>query len=438
MRMFALRCALSLLWVQSIAFAADHAEVRFQMPANGEAVAELTLSAPGAAWDKPGAEGSVATLSVDGKYNQDILVVRGTEPAKFTVFLGPLSSGNHVLAVQRNAQWSAVNAGLEVGTVRGFASTATGEEARALEHAPVLYARVDTIGRFSDAPLLSWYERLPEPNGGETIQYSMIFTNEDSGTPIDALMSRWGRGTDIEYIYRITFDAQGNITNEIFQGPDHADLHFSGKKLGAHPYFTNVARNNIFFDAGTAAIQYHFVPVPFDLSHHSREEVMDQNPWTYVVMAQELQREGKIRDGQKSSGPQIGDPRNYLYIELSADNRPTCGDVAWVKLRNQPQWRSSHMGRLDYSVMRSGWFRTTIELPPNTSANDIESIAFEPVDLRDPRLPSPGPAPQSVLHAGGKAFLLDQQYKPGRNLIGDHPEVTLRPGEMYQFTVSAQ
>jgi hypothetical protein len=109
-----------------------------------------------------------------------------------------------------------------------------------------------------------------------------------------------------------------------------------------------------------------------------------------------------------------------------------------VKLRNQPQWRSSHMGRLDYSVMRSGWFRTTIELPPNTSAKDIEAVAFEPVDLRDPRVPSPGPAPQSVLHAGGKAFLLDQQYKPGPNIIGDHPEVTLRPGDMYQFTVSTQ
>lgn len=430
-----LGCTLCLLLVRSLAFAADHAESRFQMSSGGEAVAELTLSAPGASWDKPGAEGSVATLSVDGKYNQDILVVRGSEPAKFSVFLGPLAAGSHVVSVQRNAQWSAAGAGLEVGEVRAHSSGSTGEEARALEHAPILYARVDTIGRFSDAPLLSWYERLPEANGGETIQYSMVFTNEDSGTPIDALMSRWGRGTDVEYIYRVTFDASGSVTNEIFQGPDHADMHFGGRKLGSHPYFTNVARNNIFFDAGTAAIQYHFIPIPFDLSQHSREEVMDQNAWTYSVMAQELRREGKIRDGKNASGPQIGDPRNYLYIELNADNRPTCGDIAWVKLRNQPQWRSSHMGRLDYSVMRSGWFRTTIELPPNTSSNDIEAIAFEPVDLRDPRSPSPGPAPQSVLHPGGKAFLLDQEYKPGRNIMADHPEVTLRPGEMYQFTV---
>jgi hypothetical protein len=423
------------LWVLlatvDVAFSADRGELKFQMPAAGEAIAELMLSAPGASWDKPGAEGALATLSVDGQYNQDILVVRGAEPAKFKVFLGPVGAGSHTLSIVRNGRFSAANAGLNVGEMRAYAAETTGNEARALAHAPIIYARVDTIGRFSDAPLLSWYERIPQ-GAGETIQYSIIYTNEDSGTPIDALMSRWGRGTDIEYVYRVTFDAAGKITEEIFQGPDHADLHFSGQKLGMHPYFTNVARNNIFFDAGSAAVQYRFVPIPFDLAQHSREEVMDQNPWTYAVMAQELKREGKIRDGQRSTGAQIADPRNYLYIELNADNR-NCGAIAWLKLRNQPQWRSSHLGRLDYSVMRSGWFRTTIELPPNTSAADVEAIGFEPVDLRDPRVPMPGPAPQSVLHAGGKAFLLDAEYRPGANLMGEHPETTVRPGEIYQF-----
>ena len=438
MRPLPIRYVLLILLVPSFAIAADHAEITFKTSAAAETVAEITLSAPGAAWDKPGSEGAVATLSVDGQYNQDVLVVRGSEPAKFKVFLGPLPAGDHRLSIQRNAQYSAAHAGLEIADLRAYASTATGDEARALAHAPILFARVDTIGRFSDAPLLSWYERLPEP-AGETIQYSMIFTNEDSGTPIDALMSRWGRGTDVEYVYRVTFDAQGNITNEIFQGPDHADMHFTGKKLGKHPYFTNVARNNIFFDAGSAPIQYRFVPSPFDLSQHSREEVIDQNPWIYAVMSQELQREGKLRadksDEKKSATPQIADPRNYVYLEFNAENR-NCGAIAWVKLRDENTWRSSHLGRLDYSVMRSGWFRTTVNVPSGTTAQNIETIAFEPVDLRDPRLPMPGPAPQSILHAGGKAFLLDEQYRPGANLMGSHSEATLKPGEMYQISIS--
>src|SRR5689334_1459205 len=67
----------------SSAFAADHGAARFQMASAGEAVAELTLSAPGASWDKPGAEGALATLGVDGQYNQDILVVRGEQASKF-------------------------------------------------------------------------------------------------------------------------------------------------------------------------------------------------------------------------------------------------------------------------------------------------------------------------------------------------------------------
>jgi hypothetical protein len=35
-------------------------------------------------------------------------------------------------------------------------------------------------------------------------------------------------------------------------------------------------------------------PLPFDLSHASREEVMDRHPWTYRVMAEEMLREEKI------------------------------------------------------------------------------------------------------------------------------------------------
>ena len=39
----------------------------------------ITATAPGASWDKPGAEGTVATIYLDGKYNQDLLIVRGAK-----------------------------------------------------------------------------------------------------------------------------------------------------------------------------------------------------------------------------------------------------------------------------------------------------------------------------------------------------------------------
>src|SRR5437588_10648127 len=89
-------------------------EFRFQMPSAGEAMAEITVSAPGASWDRPGAEGTVATISIDGQYNQDLILTRGEEAQTFHVFLGPLMVGTHALRVARNSRWSAAGASLNV------------------------------------------------------------------------------------------------------------------------------------------------------------------------------------------------------------------------------------------------------------------------------------------------------------------------------------
>ena len=68
-------------------------------------------------------------------------------------------------------------------------------------YAPVLFARLNTVGQFSDIPLLLYCEHL-RVDGEDTLQYTVIFSNEDGGTSTRALMARWGRTTDIEYVYR--------------------------------------------------------------------------------------------------------------------------------------------------------------------------------------------------------------------------------------------
>jgi hypothetical protein len=181
-------------------------------------------------------------------------------------------------------------------------------------------------------------------------------------------------------------------------------------------------------------VQYRFVPVAADLSGHSREELMDRFPWTYQVAAQELKREGKLR-GPGAEKTAIADPRDYIYFELNADNRNLGAAAVWVKLKSDSRWRSSHRGRLDLAIARSGWFRTTVELPPGTRPDSVDSIALECVDLHDTRLPTSGETPESVWHAGGKAFMLDAEYRPGTNLLGPYPEVVVRPGEMVELTV---
>ena len=87
--------------------------------------------------------------------------------------------------------------------------------------------RPNTVGRFSDVPVFAWYEREPTARGVR-YRYSVIFTNEDGGTPADRLMATWGRTTDIEYLYSVEIDATADIVAEDYQGPDHEMLRVQG------------------------------------------------------------------------------------------------------------------------------------------------------------------------------------------------------------------
>jgi hypothetical protein len=398
----------------------------FTMPAAGEAVAEITASAPGAQWGKSGAEAADVTLTIDGAYNQDILMYMGAEPWTYRVFLGPVAAGQHKLALARNAQWSAAGAGFQLQKAEVRALAASDAESAVVAHAPILYARADTLGRFTDAPLLMWYERL----AGGVIQYSVIFTNEDGGTPSDALMARWGRGTDIEYVYRVSLDAAGNVRDEIYQAPDHKDLHFEGKKVGGHPLILIATLNNTFTDGGYTPVQYRMLPQFRDLGAATRESVMDANPFAYRVMAQELRHEGKLREWGKEASPAIGDPRWYLSLEMNVQVHGAAGVAASAKRKDAPRWYSSHRGRLDFAISRNGWVRTTIELPPGTRAEDLDALTIECLDLRDPRVPAlmATPTPECTVQAG-KAFLLGDDYTPGPNLVQPGTPTRIKAGE---------
>ena len=83
-------------------------------------------------------------------------------------------------------------------------------------YAPVLFERKNAIGKFTDIPLLTYVEELNE-NGQKILQYTVIFSNEDGGTSTRSLMARWGRTTDIEYVYRAYLKADGTLDKAIIQ-----------------------------------------------------------------------------------------------------------------------------------------------------------------------------------------------------------------------------
>ena len=136
-----------------------------------------------------------------------------------------------------------------------------------------------------------YYEVFHEANGNVIVRYTAIFTNEDGGTQTAALMARWGRATDIEWVYQIRVQG-GKVIEETFQGVEHETKFFTGPRgSGSHPLLAVASDNNNFSDLACSAVR--FAPLPFRarLESATRESVMDLYPQTYRVMTEELIRE---------------------------------------------------------------------------------------------------------------------------------------------------
>ncbi len=353
-------------------------EFSFTTSGKGEAIATLQLKSPNSDFTTTDRTAAVARLRVDNGPSQHILVF-GERKEKYQVFLGPLEPGQHTLTVERDDEFSAPESKLDIGSVR-FSE----EDSEHLAHAPILFARQDTIGKFSDVPLLMYVEKSP-------LTYTVIFSNEDGGHSTAGLMSRWGRTTDIEYIYRV----EDNGT--FIQAKNHQDIRYEGKFSGKHPLLIPVTLNNM-VAPGEGVMRFQMVPELVSLEDHSREVIMDQHPWTYAVSSKELIREGRLGE--------IRDPRNYLYLEAKITNRNS--RVAFkTRLITESDWRTSHRGDLKMAIERSGWVRATIELPPNTAQRHLAEFGFDCLPEKE------GVEPACKVDSV-RAFFLTPDYIPGR------------------------
>jgi hypothetical protein len=406
---------------ETFKFVADH---------TGEAVAELTLSSPDSDWAERGREAAVATLMLDGKNEQHVVLFAGERQFTYRVFLGSVLPGDHQLTIERNDRYSAPKSQLRVVSADFQVWPANDPYGQAVAHAPVLFARQNTIGQFSDVPLVTYCERLD----GGVLQYTVIFSNEDGGTSTRALMARWGRTTDIEYIYRVQVDSEGRAVKATVQGRDHKELPFEGERLASHPLLIPVTDNNMVSGEATSAMRFQLAPALVTLESHSREQVMDDHSITYEVAAKELLRERKIRPFGVAAGEAISDPRNYLYLEYQVETIDARVSVS-VRRRGDPVARSSSLGRIDYAIDREGWVRTTIELPPGTGAGDLTDVAFDCVV--DPARERGEPMPHSgscEITKVSKMFFLTPEYRPGPNLWTSPASARLRTGESAVFS----
>ncbi len=374
----------------------------------GEAAMAVTAAAPGTSWAEPGHEAAVLSAWLDGGYVGDIVLFMGAQPHTYPFALGPVTAGEHQVA-------------LAVAAGKGAAAPVqvSGVDLRCygpayllypvLRYSPLIYGRPAMLR--SDTPLLAYHETT-QAAGTTTIAYTVIFSNEDGGTSPPGLMARWGRVTDIEWVYSVTLDAAGNRIADSIQAGGHRTVVFDGQRRGDHPLLRVATENNMVSDAGASDLL--FAPLFAEAlpADSPREVVMDLHPWSYRVMGEERSREGMETPGNAAT-PNVSDPRNYLYVTYKARFEPTAGGSCGLRLvalahdRASGAWYASDHGDPELRVSIDGWRRIAIELPPGTDAAQLDRLQLHVNG--DARC-------REVIEAVGPVFLLDADYQPGPTL----------------------
>jgi hypothetical protein len=235
----------------------------------------------------------------------------------------------------------------------------------AFSHAPVIHVRPGTVERFSDLPILAYVETRPSADGGAEYRYTVVFTNEDGGTPADRLMATWGRTTDIEFVYGVRLDARGHVVATEIQGPDHALLPFAGTREAGHPLLWVTTENNMVEASGTTGVRIVPAVERLDLGGRPRETIMDLHPWSYRVMAAELAREGKVAAGAAPGSGRVPPVGTFVYLEAcpSLVNAALVLSVGTDDGAGATTWFDVDRGNPEFRLVRSGCSRVALPVP---------------------------------------------------------------------------
>jgi len=360
-------------------------------------------------WAIPESESAVLTIYIDSTYsfqNQDIVLFKGDELFVYKVSLGIIDSGSHTIEVYFNGDKSPPGAQFVFLDELSLVPIALkSRDYDVFRFSPVLYGR-DLVSEdesvHTDVPLLMWHE-VDTVESAKWIEYSMIWSNEDGGTNSISLMSRWGRTTDIEWIYKVKIDPGGNVLEEYFQGPGHSTSYFQGNRINDHPVLKTVTINNMVSDEGVSNYKFFLSPERSKQEIHSREILMDDDPWTYEIMALEMIAEGKYESPADPFSSAVSDARNYLYLEFNTQMAGNGIRLTFAaKLKNDPFWYYSDHGLSSIGAVNAGgWRRSTIELWEGTTLDDLDSLQI---------LGSASGSFSITFEELSKVFLLDEDF----------------------------
>jgi hypothetical protein len=216
-----------------------------------------------------------------------------------------------------------VRASIEALRVRDI----DGEQALIDRYAPILELRDDdpstrASAASNDSPMLLVPAVTRHPDGSRTIEYRVVFSNEDGGTRLPDLYARYGRGVDAEPVLRVELAPDGRLVSERYQAALHRWLPFDGARDGTRAVLRVSTANNLVSARTSTRTGERWADAPTaPVTQETGEyDVMRLHPWTWRVMAAELLREGKAAAADAVRGAaQIADPRRYVYLGSLSD-----------------------------------------------------------------------------------------------------------------------
>jgi hypothetical protein len=389
----------------------------------GEGTLAVTAAGSAVDWGTTGHESADLTVAVDGRHVADLLVLSAS-PLTRQVMLGELTAGQHQIQLGFGSASRPETKGITVTATQVRVVTPNDPGHTIARNAPVLYGR--SLGKpgdglqntWTDTPLVAWHETRAMPDGHQLLEYSIVWSNEDGGTNTPALLAQWGRTTDIEWIYRVQVAADGTRIpgTGVYQAAGHGTVAFSGTYDGSHPLLqTCTVNNNVCPNSGSSPLRFFPSFAATRDAGRAREELMDNNPWTYRIMYLEARREGKFAAKAQTAGLSVSDERNYLFLETDKVTTPPnvdnpvhfLGTSYGVTLRGSGTVYWSDDGLALISIQRDLPATTAIKLPSGHQPSDVTAIYAKRVPVG-----SPTPTGSVTVTRIERAFMLDGQALP--------------------------
>ncbi|WP_067838937.1 hypothetical protein [Amphibacillus sediminis] len=241
-------------------------------------------------WSEEGNEAAMMRIYMNESHQQDIILFYGQESFSYERYLGEWQAGCHQLHVEPfTKQYTILIEAIELEKL-----TPTNSELLALQHAPILHGRTiygEYDNLYTDTPLEMLY-RIDNWEKGKVIEYHMVFSHEDEGTPAMMLMAKWGRLLDIEYMIRVYLNEDETIDHAIYQGAHHIDTKYEKGFIDEkRPVMQTATGNGNFTDAITSHYHFSFLPRKWQAEEQPREFVMEQYPYVNDVMEWEAYRQ---------------------------------------------------------------------------------------------------------------------------------------------------